>query len=120
MAGVFVAENGLGGGDAPIDAEGIIKDADASVCLRVVELVALVLEYSGFAEHSEAVGKPLRDEELAMIILSKFYGYMLAVGWAAFADINGYVQDSTFDATNEFALGKGRALKMQSAHHTVA
>ena len=40
MAGVFVAEDGLGGGDAPVDAKGVVEDADAAVCLGVVELVA--------------------------------------------------------------------------------
>ena len=112
MAGVFVAEDGLGGGDAPVDAEGVVEDADASVGLGVVELVTLVLEYGGLAQYSEAVGEALRDEELAMVVFGEFYGDVLTVGWGTFADVNGYIQDSAFDTANEFALGKGWALEM--------
>ena len=112
MAGVFVAEDGLGGGDAPVDAEGVIEDADASVGLGVVELVTLVLEYGGLAEYGKTVGEALRDEELAMVVFGEFYSYVLTVGWGAFADVNGYIQDSAFDTANEFALGEGWALEM--------
>ena len=112
VAGVFVAENGLGGGDAPVDAEGVVEDADASVGLGVVELVTLVLEDGGLAQYSETVGEALRDEELAMVVFGEFYGDVLTVGWGTFADVNGYIQDSAFDTANEFALGKGWALEM--------
>lgn len=120
MAGVFVAEDGLGGGDAPVDAEGVVEDADASVCLGVVELVTLVLEDGGLAEYGEAMGEALRDEELAMVVFSEFYGDVLTVGWGTFADVNGYIQDGAFDAANEFALGEGWALEMQTAHDSKA
>ena len=119
VAGVFVAEDGLGGGDAPVDAEGVVEDADASVGLGVVELVTLVLEDGGLAQYGEAVGEALRDKELAVVVFGEFYGYVLAVGWGTFADVNGYIQDGTFDAANEFALGKGRALEMQTAHDSI-
>ena len=120
MAGVFVTEDGLGGGDAPVDAEGVVEDADAAVGLRVVELVALVLEDGGLAEYGEAVGEALRDEELAVVVFGEFYGDVLTVGWGAFTDVNGYVQDGAFDATNEFALGEGGTLEMQTTHHAVS
>ena len=120
MAGVFITEDGLGGGDAPVDAEGVVEDADAAVGLRVVELVALVLEDGGLAEYGEAVGEALRDEELAVVVFGEFYGDVLTVGRGAFTDVNGYVQDGAFDAANDFALWKRRALEMQTTHHAVS
>ena len=48
MFGVFLRKDGLVGGDSPVDAEAGVKDADAAIGLRMVELVALVLEYCRF------------------------------------------------------------------------
>ena len=73
VAGVLAAEDSLGGGDAPVDAKGVVEDADAAVGLRVVELVALVLEDGGLAEYGETVGEALRDEELTVVVFGEFY-----------------------------------------------
>ena len=112
VAGVFVAEDGLGGRDAPVDSQGVVEDADASVGLGVVELVTLVLEDGGLAQYGKAVGEARRDEELAVVVFGEFYGDVLTVGWGPFADVTGYIQASAFDTANEFALGKGWALEM--------
>ena len=45
MLGVFVTEDGMGSGDVPVDTQGVIEDADASVRLGVIELITLVLEH---------------------------------------------------------------------------
>lgn len=45
MLCVLLGEDGLVGGDVPIDAEGVIEDTDTTFCLGMIELVALVLEY---------------------------------------------------------------------------
>ena len=45
---------------------------------------------------------------------------MLAVGGRALADINGYIEYGTFDATNQFALGEGWGLEVQAAHYAIA
>ena len=120
VAGVLVAEDGLGGGDAPVDAKGVVEDADASVGLRMVELIALVLEDGSLAEYGEAMGEALRDEELTVVVFGEFNGNVLTVGRGAFANVNGYVQDGAFDTANEFALCEGGALEMQTTHHAVS
>lgn len=76
---VFFGENGFGGVDSPVDAEGVVEDGDASVCLGVVELIAFVLEYGYIAEYGEAVGESLGDEELEVIVFSEFDCYVFAV-----------------------------------------
>ena len=50
--------------DSPVDTKRFIKDADASISLRMIELIAFVLEHSCFREYGEAVGETLGDEEL--------------------------------------------------------
>ena len=47
MFGVFFAENGLIL-DSPVDAEGVIKDTNATVSFGMIELVTLVLEHGSF------------------------------------------------------------------------
>ena len=49
---------------APINAKGFIFDVDAAVSLRMIELVALVLENGGLGENGKAMCKATRDEEL--------------------------------------------------------
>lgn len=64
MVGVLLGEDGMIGGDVPIDAEGVIEDADTSISLGMIELITLVLEYRCVAQHCKAVGKAFRDEKL--------------------------------------------------------
>jgi hypothetical protein len=45
--------------------------------------------------------------------------YVLSVGGAAFTNIDSDIKDCAFDTTNEFALGKRRALEMQTSHHAI-
>ena len=45
---------------------------------------------------------------------------MLAIGGTAFADIDWDIQYFTFDATYQFALGKGWGLEVQASHHAIA
>lgn len=103
----------------PIDAEGVILDTDATISLRMIELIAFVLEDSGLRENSEAMGKTTRDEKLTMIVFCQFHCHMLSECRLAFTDVNGYVKDCAFDATHEFALSIGHALIVQTTHHAV-
>ncbi len=51
-------------GYSPVNAKGIIQDTDAAICLRMIELIALVLEHSCLREDGKAMGETLGDEEL--------------------------------------------------------
>ena len=57
------------GWDLPIDTEGVVEDADASIGFWMIEVITLVLEDGGLGEDGEAVSKTLRNEELTMIVL---------------------------------------------------
>ena len=119
MTGVFVAQESLVGWYSPVDAEGFVQDADASVGLWGVEVVAFVLEDCCLAEDGKAVGEAFGHEELAVVVFGEFDRYVLAVGWAAFANVNRHIEDFAFDAPDEFALGVGRPLEVEPAHHSV-
>ena len=79
---------------APVNAQGFVLDVDSAIGLRMIELIAFVLEDSGLRENSEAMGKAPRNKELTMIVFCQFYCYMLAECRRAFTDVNGYVEDA--------------------------
>ena len=79
MLRIFFGKIGMLGWDLPINTEGIIEDADASIGFRMIEVVALVLEDGSLGEDGEAMGKALRNEELDMIVFCQLYCHMLAI-----------------------------------------
>ena len=85
----------------------------------MIELIALILEHSSFAEHGKAMGKTTRDKELAMIILGQFHSHMFAIGRRTLANIHSHIQHGTLHAAHQLALGERRALEMKSAHHAI-
>ena len=95
---------------APVNTQGFVLDIDAAISLRMIEFVALVLEYGGFGEHGKAMSKATRDEELTMIVFCQFYCYMLAKCRRTLADVNGYVKHCDFNSAYKFALGIWHAL----------
>ena len=68
MLRIFLWEISMLCWDFPINAEGIIEDTDAAICLWVIEVITLVLEDGCFWEYGETMGKALWDEELDMIV----------------------------------------------------
>ena len=106
--------------DFPIDTKAIIEDADAAICLWMIELITLVLEHRCLRENGETMGKALWDEELAMIVFCQFYSHMLTVSRRAFTNIHSYIKYSTFYAAYQLALGIWWTLEMQASHHTIA
>ena len=64
MLQVFLAENCFLNRYAPVNAKGFVLDIDSAISLRVIELIAFVLEDGDFGENGKAVCKSTRDEEL--------------------------------------------------------
>lgn len=120
MSGVLVTQDGVFRGDLPVDAEAVVQDADATVRLRCVEIVAFVLEHGFLAQYAEPVGETLWNKELAVVLFRQFHGHVLSVSRRALADVNRHVEHSPLDATHQLALSERRALEMQPAHHAVA
>ena len=119
MLQIFLAEYRFLNRYSPINSKRFILDIDAVICLRVIELVALVLEDSCLGENGEAMSKATRDEELTMFVFREFHCHMLTECRGAFADVNGYVEHCAFDTAYEFALGIRHSLIVKTTHHTI-
>ena len=68
MLQVLLAEYRLLNRDAPVNAQRLILDVNSSISLRMIELIALVLENGHFGEYGKAMCKASGDKELTMII----------------------------------------------------
>jgi hypothetical protein len=55
------------------------------------------------------VGEAFRNEKLFAIFKTKLFADPLAVGWRAFADINGDIKEQATPAADKFGLCIGRA-----------
>lgn len=119
MTEVFVREDGLLGRDSPVDAQALVENADASVGLRMVELVALVLEDRRVAKHCESVCKALGDKELAVVLFAQLDGHVPAESGAAAAQIHRHIEHRSPHAAYKLALGKWRPLEVKPPHHPV-
>lgn len=64
MLGIFLAEQGFISRYLPVDAEGGVKNADAAICLWMIEFVALILEDCCLTKHSKAVSEATGNKEL--------------------------------------------------------
>ena len=119
MARILFRQDGLVGGDVPVDAQRIVKNADARIGLRVIKLVTLILEYSRGRQHGKTMSKALGNEELKVVVFGEFYGNMLSVGGTALADVDRNIEYGTTYAAHKFALGERRTLEMESSHDTI-
>ena len=90
---VFVGKDGLFEGYFPINAERWIHDGDASVCFRMVVVVALILEHCCIAQNCETMGEASWNEELAVVVFGQEAGYVLAVCGGTFADVYGNIEN---------------------------
>ena len=119
MLSVFLTQDCFLYGNAPVYSQALIQDTYSAVNFRMIELITLVLEDSRLAQYGKSVCKAFVNEELALVILTQFYCYVLAVGGASFADIYCYVQHGTTHATQQFALGVWGALEVEASHYSV-
>ena len=60
------------------------------------------------------------DEELSLVVLTKFYSYIFAKGFRAFTDVYSHIKNCTPYTTNEFALRIRWTLKMKATHNAIA
>lgn len=75
----------------PVNTEGFIEDADPTIGLWMIELIALILEDGSLGEDGEAMSKALWYEELTMIVFCQLYCHMLAISRGALANIYSYI-----------------------------
>ena len=70
MLRVLLAQNGTCRVDTPINTERIIGNRYATIGLRGIIIVTLVLEHGSFAQHGKTMGETSRNKKLPMIFLT--------------------------------------------------
>ena len=68
MVLVFLAEQNFVERNLPIDAKGFVGYANTAISLGMIEVVAFVLKNSHLAQYGKSMSKPLRNEELTMVV----------------------------------------------------
>ena len=116
---VLVAQDSIGHRNTPVNAKRFVLDVDTAIGLRMVELVALVLEDGDIGQDRKTVRETAWDEELAMIIFGQFDGDVLAESGTALADIDRNIKHAPLHATHQLRLRVGHTLIVQAAHHAV-
>ena len=92
---------------------------NATISLRCIEVIALILKNRCFTQYGKTMGKTTWNKELAMIILGQFHSHMLAIGRRTLANIHSHIEHGTLHAAHQLRLGEWRALEMKSAHHAI-
>ena len=72
MFGILFTQNSMFGRNTPINAQRTVQNADTTVSFRMIEIITFILEDSRFTQDRKTMSKPLRNEELAMIIFCTF------------------------------------------------
>ena len=120
MTGILDGQHNFIGGNLPIDVKRRIIPSYSALTLRMVEIVALILEDSLLTENGKAVGKALRDEELPVIFPGELAGHILSKPGRAPADIHRHIQHAAGNHPHQLALGAGPFLEMQPPQHAVS
>ena len=83
---------------------------------RGVIVRGFVKELSRIAQDDKAMGKPLWNPELPLVISREDFSHPLAEGFAAFPKVDRHIEDLSLHHTDQFALGL-LDLVMQATQH---
>ena len=118
MCSIFGTEDALLNRNPPINGKVGVVPCNGTFTLRRIIVVAFILEDCHVAQHRKTMCKPARNEQLAVVLGSQFYGNVLSVGRTSVTQINSHVEHGTLYYTHKFCLCMRRLLKMQTTHHT--
>ena len=104
---------------SPIYPQIRIIPSQSTFILRSIKVITFILENNFFTQHTETMRKISRYEELTMIFFCKFHCNMLSESRRTVSYIHSNIKNSPLHHTHQFALGKRRFLKMQTANDTV-
>ena len=118
MGSIFGRKYAVFSWHLPVDGKVWVIPRYCTFALGGIVVVTLILEDGLVAEHSKAMSKTARNEELAVVVLREHHCNMLAKGRAALADVDRHIEHCSLDNTHELALSVGRFLIVKATHHT--
>ena len=116
---VFFGKDYLIGRQAPVDCQIRVIPCNCTLCLWMVEIVALVLEDHLFGKYAESVSKSTRHKKLTMILFAQLYRKVLPISRRILTDIDCNVQNPTFYNPHQLGLGEEVFLEMKAAEDPV-
>src|SRR5579859_7065309 len=88
--------------------------------LFIIKGITFIGYFRRFAQYGESVGKSRGDEELLFIFRRQFDAHVPAIGRRTLPDIEGDVQYSALEYTEQFGLGIRLELVVQATNDSVA
>jgi|GEM_PF-3360199 len=116
---VFFGKDYFISGQAPINREIRVIPCNCTLCLRMIEIIALVLEDHLIGKDAESMGESPRHKKLKMILFTKLYGKMFPVSRRILTDIYCNVENRAFYNPYQLCLGKGFFLEMKATEDPV-
>lgn len=104
----------------PVNIQIRIIPGNRPFSFRMIEIITLVLEDDLFAQHTKTMCEATRNKKLTVIVFCQFNRNMFSKCGRTLADIDSHIKNCTLDYPYQFALGKRRFLKMETANDTVA
>ena len=106
-------------GETSGNTQTFIAQLNATISLRCIEVIALILKNRYFTQYGKTMGKSTGDKELEMVLLRQFHRNMLPVCRTSLADVYRHIKYGTFYTTHQLALRIRHLLKMQPTHHAI-
>ena len=119
MTGILDGQHNFIRGNLPIDVKRRIIPSYSALTLRMVEIVALILENDLRGEHTESMGEPSRQVKHEMVLARELTRHPFPIGRRTFSYVNCDIQHLTAYDPDKLCLRKGRFLKVQASKHAI-
>lgn len=111
---VFFGKNYFISGQAPINREIRVIPCNCTLCLRMIEIIALVLEDHLIGKDAESMGESPGHKKLKMILFTQLHREVLPISRRILSDIYCNVENTAFYDPYKLCLGKGVFLEMKA------
>ena len=119
MMTVFFGKDYFISGQAPINREIRVIPCNCTLCLRMIEIIALVLEDHLIGKDAESMGESPGHKKLKMILFTQLHREVLPISRRILSDIYCNVENTAFYDPYKLCLGKGVFLEMKATEDPV-
>jgi hypothetical protein len=119
MVPVLGGKDDLFGGQLPVNPDIWIVPCDGTLRLRMIEIVALILEHALLGKDAESMGESPGHKKLKMILFTQLHREVLPISRRILSDIYCNVENTAFYDPYKLCLGKGVFLEMKATEDPV-